>query len=210
MWPDWKGQDAAIIASGPSAKKASIGLLKDRVRVIAIKKCVELAPWADVVYGCDGPWWRDVRGLMNFKGLKLSWENTVCGSEYGIQKVEIPEAKSNKLLFGKIGTVGAGGNSGFQALNLAAQFGAKRIVLIGFDAHGRSGEHWYGRNAWAFANNPTEDNYRRWRASFEGSAGDLTALGIEVVNASPASDLKCFPKMSIEQTLQSWGLQVAA
>ncbi|WLA80296.1 hypothetical protein [Bradyrhizobium elkanii] len=174
---------------------------------MAIKKSVEIAPWADVVYGCDHHWWRDVRGLMDFKGLKLAYDRHVCGDEYGIRKVEIPDIYGNKLLFGQVGTVGAAGNSGFQALNLAVQFGASRILIVGFDMNG---EHWYGRNGWAFASNPTEDNFRRWRAAFDGAASDLSELGIDVINASPGSSLKAFRKMSVEQALREWGLQDAA
>lgn len=209
MWPDWKGDSVAIIASGPSAKKAGVEFLKGRTRVIAIKKSYELAPFADVVYGCDGPWWRSVNGLKEFKGLKLAYDQSVC-NEYGLQRVEIPVPKSDDLMFDKIGTVGAAGNSGFQALNLALQFGAKQILLVGFDMHGRSGEHWYGRNHWAGGNNPTHDNYRRWVKGFEGSAKTIADRGFEVINASPMSELKCFKKMSIEDALKVWGLQIAA
>lgn len=204
-WPDWAGKACAIIASGPSAKTANVGALKGRLPVLAIKQCIELAPWADVVYGCDGPWWRHVRGLPKFAGLKLCYDAAAC-DEFRLRKVEIPDKQSNRLLSGKTGVVGAAGNSGFQALNLAVQFGANRILLIGFDVHGRGGEHWYGRNNWGFANNPTEDNYRRWRAAFEAAAEDLAARGIEVVNASPLSDLRKFRRMSVEQTLAAWGL----
>lgn len=209
MWPDWFGEDCAIIASGPSAKTSSLQLLKGKMRVIAIKKNLELVPFADFVYGCDGPWWRSVRGLPDFKGIKASYDAGVC-DEFKLLRVSIPAPKSNDLLFEKVGTVGAGGNSGFQSLNLAAQFGAKRILLVGFDVHGRSGEHWYGRNGWNGANNPTHDNYRRWRTAFEGAATQLVERGIEVINSSTFSDLKCFPKMTIEQTLQSWRLNDAA
>jgi hypothetical protein len=204
-WPDWRGKAVAIIASGPSAKKAGVGGLKGRLPVLAIKKSVELAPFADVVYGCDGPWWRDVRGLPQFKGLKLCYDTVAC-DEYGLRRVEIPDKLSNKLLFGAIGKVGAAGNSGFQALNLAVQFGARKILLVGVDVHGRGGEHWYGRNGWSFANNPTEDNYRRWRAAFNAAAVDLAQCNVEVLNASPASDLTAFRKVSIAAALEEWGL----
>lgn len=204
-WPDWRGQAVAIVASGPSAKQAGVGALKGRLPVLAIKKSVELAPFADVVYGCDGPWWRDVRGLPAFNGLKLCYDVQAC-DQYGLRSVEIPDKQSNRLLFGTIGVVGAGGNSGFQAVNLAVQFGARRILLIGFDVHGRGGEHWYGRNGWGFANNPTDDNYRRWRAAFEAAAPELAARGIEFINASPVSDLKCFRRSSVVQALAEWGL----
>jgi hypothetical protein len=204
-WPDWRGKACAIVASGPSAKQAGIGALKGRLPVLAIKKNVELAPWADVVYGCDGPWWRHERGLPKFCGLKLCYDVQAC-DEFGLRRVHIPDKLSNRLLFGQTGTIGAAGNSGFQALNLAAQFGATRILLIGFDAHGRGGEHWYGRNNWNFANNPTEDNYRRWRHAFELALHDLTERGIDVINASMSSDLKCFPKATVAAALDLWAL----
>ena len=124
-WPNWKGEPCAIIASGPSAKKANIGLLKGRMRVIAIKRNIELAPFADAVYGCDAPWWRSVQGLPKFSGLKMAYDGTVC-TEFGLRKVDIPKPAECALLFEKVGTVGAGANSGFQALNLAIQFGADR------------------------------------------------------------------------------------
>ena len=41
--------------------------------------------------------------------------------------------RENRMLFGETGTVGWGGNSGFQAINLALQFGAARLLLVGFD-----------------------------------------------------------------------------
>lgn len=209
MWPDWRGQDVAIVASGPSAKNAGVALLKGRMRVIAIKKNIELAPFADVVYGCDAPWWRSVRGLPDFKGLRLSYDEAVC-SEFGLQRVEIPDKHSNDLLLGEVGTVGAAGNSGFQALNLAVQFGAKRILLVGFEASVRSGDHWYGRNNWNGANNPDDRLCERWRKAFDNAAGVLSEFGIEVINTAPFSQIKRFKRMTIEQALQTWRLNDAA
>jgi len=204
-WPDWKDYAVAIIASGPSAKKAGVERLKGRMPVLAIKGNIELAPFADVVYGCDFPWWRSVDGLPRFKGLKLAYDPRAV-DQHGCRKVEIPDKKSDRLLFDKIGTVGAGGNSGFQALNLAAQWGATGILLIGFDMHDRAGKHWYGRNTAYQTSNPDEDNFRRWRAAFDNAAPDLAARGIDVVNASPSSDLKVFRRLSVDETLAEWGL----
>lgn len=205
-WPDWSGETAIVIASGPSLTKQDVGLCRGRGKVIAIKKCVELAPWADVVYGCDGPWWRSVVGLMKFQGLKLSFEPTVCGTEWGIQHVDIPDKKLHRFVFDKVGTIGSGGNSGFQALNLAAQFGAARIILLGFDMGG-GGEnlHWYGRNNWMQANNPTEENFYRWRRHLDESAPILKERGIDVINATRSTSLTCFRRLPIEEALSLAG-----
>lgn len=204
-WPDWTGRAVAIIASGPSAKKAGVERLEGRLPVLAIKQNVDLAPFAEAVYGCDYPWWRSVEGLPKFRGLKLAYEPRAC-DQYGCQRVEIPNKLGDKLLFEKTGVVAAGGNSGFQALNLAAQFGATKILLVGIDLHGRCGAHWYGRNVAPGMSNPSDDNYRRWLRAFEAAAPDLAARGIEVVNTSPLSDLKAYPQRTIDQALQDWGL----
>lgn len=203
-FPDWKYDIAAIIASGPSAKGINLDGLQ-RCKVIAIKRSFDLYPAADVVYGCDAPWWREVRGLPKFKGLKICYRKSLLsGTEFpDIKRVEIIE-NCDKLLFDEPGTIGSGGNSGFQSLNLALQFGAKRVVLIGFDMTDRPGAHWYGRNNWPGANNPSPDNFKRWIKTMETAAIDLAARGIEVINTSPYGALKAFTRWSLDDTLKAW------
>lgn len=195
----------AIVASGPSVTRQDVALLEGRLPTLAIKKNVELAPWAEVVYGCDHGWWRSVRGLPDYKGLKLAYSPKA--QEYGSRLVSIPDhANSDALRFAKVGEVGGGGCSGFQALNLAVQFGAAKVLLLGFDCQDRSKVHWYGRNTWNGGGNPTSSNFRRWIRAFEIAAQQLRERGIEVVNASPASDVKAFRKASVAETLNAWGL----
>jgi hypothetical protein len=204
-WQDWRGECVAIIASGPSTKTANITALRDRIHVIAIKESIALCPWAEIVYGCDGPWWTYKKGLPEFKGIKISQDVKIC-STFNLHHLKVIVTK-DKLLLDEPGIVGSGGNSGFQALNLAVQFGATGIMLVGFDMkQGTDGEHWYGRNKWNQASNPIEENYGRWRKAFTAVAVDLEKMGIGVINASPASALTCFRRRTIEQALQDWGL----
>lgn len=204
-WPDWRGQACAIVASGPSAKAAGVEKLKGRTRVLAIKRSWELAPFADAIYGCDGAWWRSVNGLPEFDGFKAAFEPRAC-DEYHLAHVQIPEIRSDGLAFGDTGKVGAGGNSGFQALNLVAQWGASKVLLVGFDCDDRGGVHWYGRNYAPGMANPDESNFKRWRGALDGAGPVLAARGIEVLNASPKSTLKAFRKASIDEALEAWGL----
>lgn len=179
--------------------------LQGRVRAVAIKKSFELAPWADVVYGCDAPWWRGVVGLPGFSGLKLAYDDGIVG-QYGIRKVCIEDKHLDEILTEKTGYVGSGGNSGFQALNLVVQFGARRILLAGVDAHGEPGrEHWYGRNNWNGTNNPSRENYRRWARAFYSCAPVLQSMGVDVVNLSRESSIKCFRHSSAEEAMREWG-----
>lgn len=110
------------------------------------------------------------------------------------------------MLFDEPGVVGSGGNSGFQAINIAVQFGAEKILLIGFDMHAAGGVHWYGRNRWKNANNPLDHNYVHWRKALGKQAKVLHGMGVDVVNVSETSALTCFRHAGIEQAMMGWGL----
>lgn len=163
-------------------------------------------PWADVAYGCDAAWWVHRRGLPDFKGLKIAWDDHVRPHFPDIELIKIREtARSTRgkpeyvdqLIVDEPGTVGSGRNSGFQALNLAVQFGCTKIVLVGFDL---SGTHYYGRNNWLRAGNPDEYQFDRCRKAYAANVGTLANVGVDVVNASAASTLTCFRKI----TLADW------
>jgi hypothetical protein len=200
-WPNWDGETIAIVASGPTAKKAGVELLEGRTRVIAINESWQLCPWADVLYGCDGNWWALHHGVQKFKGLKISPDHNACVL-FGIKEIKIPDTKCNEILTAIPGHIGAGGNSGFQALNLAVQFGAKRILLVGYDMRVDLGEHWHPRHYPPMSNPHPQDNLPRWRAALDGAHDRFVQLGIEVINCSFVSLLTKYPKMTIAEALQ--------
>jgi hypothetical protein len=198
-FPDWRGETVAIIASGPSAKKAGVELLQGRAKVLAINESWQLAPWADALYGCDGRWWQWRGGAPKFKGLKIAYE--ITGDFKDIHRVFIPDRKRDTIVMEPLGHIGAGGNSGFQALNLAAQFGARRILLVGFDMRIDLGSHWHPPHYPPLSNPHDRDNLPRWRKAIDGASECFSALGIEVINCSDVSMLKSYPKMTIEEAL---------
>lgn len=141
------------------------------------------------------------RGLPEFTGLKLCYRKNHLSDYPDIRRIDIPKTGDDRLLLETTGVVGSGGNSGFQALNLAVQWGASKVLLVGFDMNDASGVHWYGRNNWPNANNPNDNNFRRWIEAFENAAPALKALGVEVINCSPVSAIKSFPRKSLEDAL---------
>lgn len=98
------------------------------------------------------------------------------------------------------GTIGRGGNSGFQALNLALQFGARRIVMVGFDMSARHGVHWHGAHGKGLVN-PAAANLARWRRVLDAQAPALAALGVRVIVAGQESALTAYPKMDLMQAI---------
>jgi hypothetical protein len=192
--PDWRGETAVVIASGPSAKEANFEALGG-YRVIAVNESWKLYPNADALYACDRAWWDLHRGCPDFTGLKIT-EDTRAARTYGLQRVEIDRA-AHAMLVEKPGHIGNGGNSGFQAVNIAVQTGVKRIILIGFDYQG---EHWHGDHPRPL-NNPTSDKLATWAKRLDAVAPELARLGVEVLNASPASALTAFQKIEMERRL---------
>jgi hypothetical protein len=71
-WPDWTGETAIIIGTGPSATECDLAAVEGRARVFAIKSSWRLAPFADALYGLDKGWWVANRGVPQFKGWKFS------------------------------------------------------------------------------------------------------------------------------------------
>jgi hypothetical protein len=204
-WMDWRGECVAIIGAGPSAKREDVDQLRDRIHIIAVNESYRLAPWADAVYSCDLAWWQWHKGLNEFTGLKLTHDAVACRHYPALKRVQIEQVTSDEILTDKPSYVGAGGNSGFQAMNLAIQFGATGIALLGIDCNLEHGEHWHGRHAYHM-NNPAPSNVKRWRAAFDGVADKIKKMGIDVVNCSPISALANYPKMTVAQALERWQL----
>lgn len=118
---------------------------------------------------------------------------------WGIKIVEVDRAK-DRLLVMEFAKLGWGGNSGFHAINLAVQFGVRKIILVGYDMRLDKGMHWHGKHPSA-CNNPTDGNVARWRRAVDGMAPSLFALGIKVCNTSPISRLENYPQMTFEDAL---------
>jgi hypothetical protein len=204
-WPDWQEECVAIVGAGPSLKSKDLSILKNRIHIIAIKTAIDLCPWAEICYGCDAAWWNDRKGLPKFGGLKI-FHGIQANQWSGLHRVEIDLSKDQMLVDQPL-KIGNGGNSGFQALNLAIQFGATNVPLIGLDMGAVNGEsHWYGRNKWQGANNPMQSNFNRWKQGFKAAKESIDKLGVEIVNCSMESTMKTFPKVPLEQVLEDWGL----
>jgi hypothetical protein len=164
------------------------------VRTIAVNSTFRLAPWADMLYGADELWWTTTPGALEFAGLRVS-----CSPG-------IPETK----LLCNLGSVGYSddasslftfGNSGAQAIQIAAKAGAMRILLLGFDMHDKDGSHWHGDHPQPLRN--TEDAlFARWVSQMMILAGSLKNRGVEVLNCTAGSALRCWPIVSLDDVLE--------
>jgi hypothetical protein len=164
------------------------------------------APWADYLYACDFKWWkyhyRDYGhhqmpkpfGIFGFFAGELWTQHKNLFSAPGINHVVMRSGEG----LGKDNEINGGGNSGYQAINLAYLFGAREIILLGFDMkRGPSGEkHWFGDHPCGMN---SSSPYDRWLKNFNCLAIDLTREGVRVINCTADSALTCFDRMTLEQ-----------
>lgn len=196
---DWAGQAAVIVASGPSAEGAGVELAQGRAKCVVVNSSWQLAPWADVLVATDDAWWEvHHKAVADFRGLRLCGEPETA-RKYGLGLLPIARHSTDALCLGQ-GSDVASANSGFTAINLAARFGASRLLLVGFDVRVDRGLHWHGVHDRRL-NNPDEGRTMRWRRILDDAALPLADAGFEVINCSPISALTAYPKMTLEAAL---------
>lgn len=206
----WKNSTTVILASGPSLTDEDINVARRSwgnsplTKIIAINETWRRCDIAHVLYGADPEWWED-RGpaLKKFHGelwtqdknwpanRATDWGIRQIKSEYGADISTDPSF------------IYQGANSAFQAMNLAILFGSRKIVFLGLDL-GRSPEgetHWH-KYPDKFERSDPEHSYNLFRNSFNAAAPKLQRLGVEVINASRRTTLKCFKRMTIQEALQ--------
>jgi hypothetical protein len=141
------------------------------------------------------------------------WWNTYAhelretAAEFWTTSREAARVYRMNLIVGQVGVgvmkqgnaIYLGGNSGYQAVGLALHFGARRVILLGYDMQATGGRtHWHGNHA--KLGNPLPDRYPEWRRQFSAMNRELPE-GVEIVNATRESALTSFARMPIEQAL---------
>jgi len=137
--------------------------------------------------------------LPDYRGLKLGGD--VRDGKWGVRPIKIDQRR-DEIVIHQFGKVGYGGNSGFQALNLAVQFGCRTIILVGFDMTLANGVHWHGKHDGRLRN-PTKTSTARWRGVLDAQAEPLSRMGVTVLNASLKSALTAYPKMTFADAMRA-------
>lgn len=105
-----------------------------------------------------------------------------------VRSVQRGDLGASSIHYGVCG----GGNSGYQAVNLAYILGAKTILLLGFDMHG---DHYFGQHQKPLRNGSP---FNLFIESFKTITKD-----VEIINCTRHSALHCFPEMSIDHVLDN-------
>ena len=146
---------------------------------------------ADVARDFDGKCW-SCDPAKGGEYSKSNWSKISLAEAWGVTVLKCLVAQ--KGLSTDSDYVHSGGNSGYQAINLAFHLGASRIVLLGFDMHNHSGlSHFFGDHP---SNLNGDSRYERFIAAYRTIKPEQ--YGLEILNCSRQTALDAFPRHNLE------------
>lgn len=168
--------------------------MRARARLIVINATFRMAPWADVLYASDARFYEQYIGEIRtrFKG-ELWTVAEEARERFGAYWIRHNQGNGYCK---EPDTINGGGNSGYAGIHLAATFGAKRILLLGFDMQRTGGkEHWHGKHEGGL---PNGNGFPRWMQALDTLYADLTKMGVELINCTRETAWQTAPRMPIE------------
>lgn len=129
-------------------------------------------------------------------------ERWSCSTRAKIEyQANFVQGEPHKGLSRRPGVIHTGQNSGYQAIGLAYLWGARRVLLLGYDFMFSGGKrHWHGDHPNNLGN--CGGNLATWAQSMGHLAADLEKEGVEIVNCSRTTALRCFPRSTIDKELE--------
>jgi hypothetical protein len=117
----WPGETVAILGNGPTLA-AELESTERPTRSIAVNCAVTVAPWADMLVSIDGNWPADAA---DYAGMRIMGIESDLDAHFVHMPHEVVRlGPSNEIHIR---------NNALSAIRIAAQAGAAKIVLFGFD-----------------------------------------------------------------------------
>jgi len=151
-------------------------------------------------YGDDSFFKSHKEQILAFQGLRVGCPNRP-EAKYAIRVKALKRVKTNEGLTDRSNSVVWHSNSGGAAINLAYLFGAKQIILLGYDMDldTNQNQHWHKE----YHGNVTtiQGTFKRHKACFPSIASAAQKKGIEILNANPESKIPDFKKVNLSDIL---------
>jgi len=186
-----------VVGGGPSVADFDVAKLKG-YRTIAVNMAYLLSDRFDAMFYGDARWYVNYgKKLTDFPGLKI----TNHESDSGIPGLLVIKRKNIPGISNNPEVLNWNMSSGATAIGLAAQMGAGKIILVGFDMRSVGTQN----NFHDIYPRETPHPYNRFLSVFPIIANDLKRMNIECINATPFTDgeplsaLPDFPRIPIDE-----------
>lgn len=196
-----KAGDEPLSAYSPYMDK-----IHDR-HIIGVNIAFLLGNWIEVAFFGDGGFFlKNRKDLANYTGLKVSCSPKINSVRFKTDNIKYLTRDRDRPrgISRNPHKVSWNSNSGAAAISLAAHTGVKRIILLGFDMKcaADNSQHWhnkYGRSPGQEIKRPHRLPFRRHLLGFPQIAKDAEKMGIEILNASPDSEIDVFKKVKVKE-----------
>lgn len=197
----WEGETVFVIGGGPSVEgqRHLFHKLQER-RCIGVNNSYQHGSWVGVIFFGDAKWWIWHReAMVKYPGLIV----TNCPADIFPPKVVKRTLRQHNGWSVRQDTIAWNANSGYSAINLAALFGASRIVLLGFDmspdaATGKY--HWHAEHP-VSAKMADYHNFLGFTRHIKRGAEQQ---GVQIINTSLNSKITEFEKIALEDILKEY------
>lgn len=177
--------------------------------IIGINVAFMIGDWMDIIFfGDDGFFKRYEQQLSDYKGLKVTCTDLASTNAVEWVKYLSKDKEHVKGITRNPSKVSWNHNSGGAAISLAAHTGAKKIILLGFDMNVNENKNMHWHDIYKRGKIETPNDWKHWQPilerqmlGFKQIAKDAEAMGITIINASPTSAIKHFPKVAIKYLL---------
>lgn len=214
--PIYQGATIIVTGTGPSITNESIELVNEAraaglVKVFGSNRAYQIFD-VDLMHGCNKEfweyWYEHDPELKNRPFLKYTTRPELEGKYPGLEyiKEEWIDGLSRDPTY-----IAAHHGTGPQAVNLAYLFGAARILLIGWDMRfpGKVDNKTYKQPRRYFGEDAlTKKHWPRTGAdgALDGLINEMKTInpkdyGIEIINCTPGSAMRCFPMMDLSDAL---------
>lgn len=207
----WPGQTAIVCGTGPSITQQQIQLVNAARRagwakVFGANRAHEIFE-CDVMHACNKEfyplWWNVIKDkpldkwctrpeMENWDGVNYIEERWVDG------------------LSREAHWISAHHGTGPQLVNIAYLYGCTKLLLVGWDMrfYGKSGPRSFERRRYLGEDPLTENHWPRTgpNGEMEGLIREMETIhpedyGIQIINCTPESSLKCFPMGDLARAL---------
>jgi len=195
----------AVVGAGPSLRGFDYASLRGLGYVVAVNQKYLDLPFADVVLSLDRPWMAGQGAAAVASGIPV-WLTVPrpfpeglavpAGATFIERHRHGDEMSDDPRILNHTGT------SGFSAMNYAYLKRGPLIVLFGFDYTAEHGDH---DKPEQYPWHPPGHNARYWHSwakSFEAAGRQFARAGVSVLNASPKSSIRTFPRCTPEQGVE--------
>lgn len=188
-----------IAAPGPSLSAADLQAAGKVAPILAIGDAFRLAPEGCAVYHADYDWWAAAptgKAMPNHVSAGLHSSRAFTRSQRAAEQFGLEYVECRSIPGFGIDRLHSGGNSGYQAINLALLMGAQRIILTGYDYQATGGKkHFFGDHPGRL-NRPHA--YDTWLAYLRDAC---QRCSIPIINASRETAIDFLPRMTMDQAL---------